>query len=653
VLVIGALFVTSDHAHNVSFFWDGDGIYVKRRALAVSQMWAGVPVGPVELWHALHRPYGWSSYIWVLAYVQYLLGAAPYGVHLVAVALFVAAAVLLYRIVRPIYGSAPALLGLTVTLFLPTLISWSVSALKESLYLFLAAVAVSAAIVAARGQRLWRRLAAAAVSIGAIASLGTVRVNADLLMAGAIVASIATAWLIRSKRFALAGAVLVPLVIVALSYDVGARSMTLTAARRAAATHLDYVRSGGHSYHLLDERFYAEPLPAPMTGAEAWRFTGRALISVAIVPLPWQIVSRTELAFLPQQVIWYVLAGLAVLGLVVGLRRDPLITCMFATVAVVNGAAIAVTNGNIGTMVRLRDMIVPFTTWLSALGAVTTLSWCMTMVTARAPKQVDSPGRVIDARGRLFGRVNLIDAAIVIVLLVLVPLAYGAFLLFREPTPAIASITPAHIVANAGARVTVAGDHFRAHLDARIGDVTATFHPQTTTEAELDLPALPPGTYDLALVERGAELVRKPAALTVVAPSPKMAVVTARVIAFPELLPQLKSGDVDVERSSDDASVRATLVSIGQDRQPTRAIMSTPAGAPREERSPERSSPEPEAQVEQNVMSFTATFRVPVVSMSSGWSYHDRPVKIGAPIRFETMRGILRGWIVDVEGPSE
>jgi hypothetical protein len=122
-------------------------------------------------------------------------------------------------------------------------------------------------------------------------------------------------------------------------------------------------------------------------------------------------------------------------------------------------------------------------------------------------------------------------------------------------------------------------------------------------------------------------------------------VVNARVIAFPELMSQLKSGDVDLERPSADQSGPATLVTIGQDRKVVRALLSTPAGV-RQER-------ELEAQVEQDVTSFTATFHVPVVSTPSGWSYHDRPVKIGAPIRFETTNGILRGWILSVEGPLE
>ena len=93
-----------------------------------------------------------------------------------------------------------------------------------------------------------------------------------------------------------------------------------------------------------------------------------------MVPLPWQLTSRSEVVFLAQQVIWYILVALAIVGLVAGLRRDALVTCMLAGLAAAGGAVIALNSGNVGSMVRFRDTIVPFVVWLSALGAVSAMS---------------------------------------------------------------------------------------------------------------------------------------------------------------------------------------------------------------------------------------------------------------------------------------
>ena len=40
---------------------------------------------------------------------------------------------------------------------------------------------------------------------------------------------------------------------------------------------------------------------------------------------------------------------------------------------------------------------------------------------------------LVDDRGRVGGSINLIDAIVVVLIVVLVPLAYGAYLLFRTP----------------------------------------------------------------------------------------------------------------------------------------------------------------------------------------------------------------------------
>jgi len=107
-----------------------------------------------------------------------------------------------------------------------------------------------------------------------------------------------------------------------------------------------------------------------MTPAEGARFAIRAIVAFVIVPLPWQVVSAQEMLFLPQQIAWYFLVVLALFGIIAGLRRNGLVTGLLVGLAAAGGLAVALNSGNIGTMVRHRDTIVPFVVWLSALGAV-------------------------------------------------------------------------------------------------------------------------------------------------------------------------------------------------------------------------------------------------------------------------------------------
>lgn len=128
---------------------------------------------------------------------------------------------------------------------------------------------------------------------------------------------------------------------------------------------------------------------------------------------------------------------------------------------------------------------------------------------------------LIDERGRILGRFNLIDALIGLVVLVLIPLAYGAFLLFRPNPPRVAAIQPNRVEEHRKTTLTVTGSDLRPFLLAKIGDKVIGFLVESPTRGEINVPDdVPAGTYDLTLLDRGQPLVRVPAALTVVPPPP-------------------------------------------------------------------------------------------------------------------------------------
>ncbi len=121
----------------------------------------GIPVHGADLIYAFDE-YSATSYLYVLAFLQVLVGPAPYGVHLLGIAFYLAGAVILYQTVRPAFGRMPALVGLVFLLFLPSLFAWSVSALKEPLLFPVDRLSVALAVQRrSRARPLAPRLAAA------------------------------------------------------------------------------------------------------------------------------------------------------------------------------------------------------------------------------------------------------------------------------------------------------------------------------------------------------------------------------------------------------------------------------------------------------------------------------------------------------------
>ena len=111
-----------------------------------------------------------------------------------------------------------------------------------------------------------------------------------------------------------------------------------------------------------------------MTNVEAARYIGRGVVSMLLFPAPWQIRSRAELAYLPEQLLWYGVVFTAVVGVAAGLRRDRFVTCLFAGYAAVALLAVAVNSGNMGTLVRHRAFGLPYLGALSAYGTAVLLT---------------------------------------------------------------------------------------------------------------------------------------------------------------------------------------------------------------------------------------------------------------------------------------
>ena len=244
---------------------------------------------------------------------------------------------------------------------------------------------------------------------------------------------------------------------------------------------------------------------------------------------------------------------------------------------------------------------------------------------------------VIDGRGRLFGKLNLIDAIVMVVAMGLIPLSYGAFMLFREQPPIITSIQPMQVTQGQPKTLLLTGEGFRPFLVARLGDFEASgFLVQSPTIAEVRMPDIPAGNYDLVLFDQVRELVRMPGAITVVPPTAVIATVRVRFVAGQEVLDVMNVGDIDLSGlPTHEDTDGAVLMAIGQDRQRIDGLFSDGLLGRN-------------FQFEGSTLSFTGRVRVPVVLGQSGWTYRNQAIKVGSGFTFESILGVMRGFIFDM-----
>jgi hypothetical protein len=128
---------------------------------------------------------------------------------------------------------------------------------------------------------------------------------------------------------------------------------------------------------------------------------------------------------------------------------------------------------------------------------------------------------IVDDRGRVAGRINLIDAVVAVAIVVLVPVAYGAYLLFRTPPATLRSVLPTKVYQGPNGRVSIDGENLRPFMRVSFNTVQGrTFLIGSTRSAQIDLPDLEPGVYDVVLFDYQREVSRLPKALTILPLAP-------------------------------------------------------------------------------------------------------------------------------------
>jgi hypothetical protein len=317
--------------------------------------------------------YGRSSYIGLLTVLQLLFGPSPFGLRLLNAVFFLTGAALLFRAIGPRYGRLPAALGLIVVAFLPSLLYASISVLKEALYFLASSAVLASAIALGRVREPLKVIALVVVIAGSLWILDDLRRGAVLLVVAGLACGIAIRIIGATPRPIVLTAGIVAAALVALAAIPALQTRALAGVTAAAKQHTGHVFTVGHAYKLLDDGFYMNPsTPAAstisLTPGQAVRFVARGITTFLLTPLPWETRSMGERAYWPEHLLWYTLLLSLPFGIAEGWRRDPWVTAMIVGFVLPMALTLALTNGNVGTLLRLRGLVTPYIAWVGALG---------------------------------------------------------------------------------------------------------------------------------------------------------------------------------------------------------------------------------------------------------------------------------------------
>jgi hypothetical protein len=329
-----------------------------------------VPVSAADFIYAFDDT-GRSGYLLVLAVVQAFVGDAPYAIHVLNSAVYLAGALLLHRLARASFGPLPAIGGLLVLLFFPSLFFWSISALKEPMYVGVAAIELLCVLQIVRGRTWLHRIVALIALVITAIMLESLRKGGSQVAAIGAVVGIAAGLIVPRPRLLLASAIAAPIVLIAVLQVPRVQDRVLTVVRDSVRYHAGHVLTAGYTYQLVNPHYYWNWESIFKIGpAEAAQYVSRATVRYFVEPLPWIPRSRAMLAYVPEQAAWWSLLLLMPFGIAAALKRDALLTSVLLAHAAAIIMMVALTSGNIGTLIRHRGLVLPYFVWIAALGGV-------------------------------------------------------------------------------------------------------------------------------------------------------------------------------------------------------------------------------------------------------------------------------------------
>jgi len=317
-----------------------------------------------ELQGALPSLYKYQTgpYTFFLGYLYAAFGYVPLLARLINIMLSVASAFLIMRVTHDLAGRWGARAAFTLVLFWPSLFFFSLSLLKDSAIVFGVVLVVWSVHRILRGAPL-----ALAGVVGGIGLVGLLRWQAALLLLTILV--LWGVWhLPRRLRGVLFLGAVIGIFVLGPSQTGSLLKETLA---RVIGTHVGYLSSGGVNYSILPPDLINISVGdlSNLSWSELSKIYLRGVVHYLTEPWLSHLHTLKLKVFFPQMIAWYACGALAVLGLLALRRHNRALSMFIFLFLAVFISAYGLSEGNIGTLIRHRDMITPAVLILAVVGA--------------------------------------------------------------------------------------------------------------------------------------------------------------------------------------------------------------------------------------------------------------------------------------------
>jgi len=335
----------------------GDSDHYSERGYCLAQYVSGV-WEPAVLRRI--QDYGHQGYVLVIGWFYYLFGFSPISVKLLNGWIGALHILPIFFLSKSCFQSTIARWAAALVAGFPTLVFWSATNLKEPLLFLLTAILCLLFRVFQRARTPRRRVLYAGLF------LLTFYVISDMGRRELFFSLVACFILAFSAEQCFQKRWYVALILMAAALIHFGPPVIQDGLRQGVYRHIGYVGGTGMVYRYLPEKFYPYVIPAP-PGVIA-RAIPNAVTHYLLEPTLSRAGDRFVTLLVPQMILWYFLLPLALIGVAAGLRWKPWNCCFLVLLLFAWVVMGALSNANIGTLIRLRDMVTPIILLFAAAG---------------------------------------------------------------------------------------------------------------------------------------------------------------------------------------------------------------------------------------------------------------------------------------------
>ncbi|MFH1202743.1 MAG: glycosyltransferase family 39 protein [Candidatus Omnitrophota bacterium] len=347
-----------------------DSGYYTLRAFWMSSLWTGVNLGETAKLIASECgkfSYGFNGFLNVLAIFFSFLGYSPISSIFINCFLGTISAILVYFSAKEIFGFRVARLSAIFMVVFPSLFLWSITNLKDTCYIFLVCLMLWSFTRFVKSKNLFY-IVLLFLSVWLQSYFHKQLLNITMLiLLFSLFYLFITSVSYGTRTIIILTTILTVFLLVILNYG----SIGLLIKKNLQdiyISHKGFITTGGACYKLLPGGFYDSH--DTITGNEFIKMLGKGWLHLMFEPFPWRLESKSLLFAFFQMIFVYMLTPFAILGMFITVKSKLRESILFVVFFIIVGSILAVTEGNIGTTFRHRDMLTPIFLIFSSIGIV-------------------------------------------------------------------------------------------------------------------------------------------------------------------------------------------------------------------------------------------------------------------------------------------